>query len=468
MSNSILARCRAGLLMVLALVAILGGPAILWAGEGLAADVRLHEGLMLARADQANDPVAATAFAFLAKTFGTPLYIYDRALIDQQAVAMQEAFAARFPKLRIFYAMKANTNLSLARILRGHGFGMEVISGGEIHAARRIGVPGTDILFTSSSKNPGELELAVREDVLLNVDSLDELEQIEQMARRLRKVARISFRINPAVDPHTIRQINTGVSGSKFGLHLQEGQAFAAYRRAARFPHVRITGLHCHIGSQITEPEGYQLAAAKMLDFAVELKEKLGIQLEFIDLGGGVGIAYRDGQTVMTAAELAAILQPIWQDGVRRLGYEPTLYLEPGRYFVGAAGFLLTRVNTVKTTPVKTFVNVDAGFNTLVRPAMYEAYHRARVIGGNPLEVITLDVAGDVCESGDILAADRVLPKPRPGDFVVFLDAGAYGYAMASEYNSRPLPAEVLVDGNEATLIRRRGTIEGLFRNIIE
>lgn len=419
---------------------------------------------MSARADRADDPVAVAAFTHLAWTYGTPLYVYDRALIDQQATLVQEAFAARFPRLRIFYAMKANTNLALVSILRGHGFGMEVISGGEIEAALRCGVPGEDIIFTSSSKNPRELELAVRIGAHLNVDSLDELSQIERMAMKAGRIVPISFRINPGVDPHTIHQINTGIAESKFGLHLQDGRALAAYRRAAMFPHVRIAGLHCHIGSQITDPEGYELAARKMLDFAVELREKLGIKLQFIDLGGGIGIPYQDGQTVMTPAALAATLQPIWQDGVRRLGYEPILCLEPGRFFVAPSGFLLTRVNTVKTTPLKTFVNVDCGFNTLVRPAMYQAYHRARVVG-IPGPKIMLDIAGDVCETGDILAADRELPKPRAGDLVVLLDAGAYGFAMASEYNSRPLPAEVLVEGDKVTVIRRRGTIEDLFRN---
>jgi diaminopimelate decarboxylase len=192
----------------------------------------------------------------------------------------------------------------------------------------------------------------------------------------------------------------------------------------------------------------------------------LGITLEFIDIGGGIGIAYRDGETVMTPDQLAAVLQPIWEKGVAELGYEPTLWIEPGRFFVAPSGFLLTRVNTVKTTPVKTFINVDCGFNTLMRPAMYQAYHRVRVIG--PREnVIKCDIAGDVCETGDILATDRELPKAAPGSLVELLDAGAYGFSMASEYNARPLPAEVLVNGSSVTLLRKRGTMEDLFRNQI-
>ncbi|NLI77382.1 MAG: diaminopimelate decarboxylase [Candidatus Riflebacteria bacterium] len=424
----------------------------------------LHDALQLARADQADHPAAIAGFQRLAWEFGTPLYIYDRATIIGQARLVKEAFGARFPRLKLFYAAKANTSLAVMSLLRQQGLGMETISGGEIIAALRLGVPGPDILFTSSSKSPWEIELALREGVLLNLDSLDELAQVEVTAARLGTTARVSFRVNPGVDPHTIHQINTGISESKFGLHLAGGAALAAYRRALRLRHVQVVGLHCHIGSQITDPEGYVLAAGKVLEFARELKEQLGLQLAFIDLGGGIGIPYHDGETVMTPADLAAALQPIWQKGIARLGYEPTLWLEPGRFFVAPAGFLLTRVNSVKTTPVKTFINVDAGFNTLVRPAMYQAYHRVRVIGPKN-RVVKADLAGNVCETGDILAADRMLPRPQPGDLAVILDAGAYGFAMASEYNSRPLPAEVLVDGDEVEVIRGRGRPDDLFRH---
>jgi diaminopimelate decarboxylase len=423
----------------------------------------LRDGLQAARADRAGSPEATRAFQALAAKFGTPLYVYDKATIVGQARALKAAFAPRFPKLKVFYAVKANTNGTIISLLRAEGLGAEVVSGGELLTARRIGVPGSEIMFTSSSKRPDEIELAIRNDSVLNVDSLDELEQVEVIAARLGKNARISFRVNPGVDPHTIHQINTGISESKFGLHLEDGIALAGYARAKGLVHVRITGVHCHIGSQITETSGYEATAKKMLAFVKELKEKLGVTLEFVDLGGGIGIPYHDGETVMGPDDLAKALKPIWDEGVKALGYEPTLWLEPGRFFVAPSGFLLARVNSVKTTPVKTFVNVDAGFETLMRPAMYQAYHRVRVVGpaGEPEK---LDIAGDVCETGDILAADRVLPRPKGGDLVVILDAGAYGFSMASEYNSRPLPAEVLVDGDTATVIRRRGTTEDLFR----
>jgi len=419
---------------------------------------------MAARVDRAGEPGVAAAFHRLAVTHGTPLYIYDQAHIRGQVEALQAAFAPRFPKLRILYAMKANTNPAVIGLLRSKGLGAEVVSQGEIEMALKVGYTGPEIMFTSSSKSPREIRRSIELGVVLNVDSLDELGQIQSEARRQKKQARISFRINPGVDPHTIHQINTGIAESKFGLHLQDGIAFKAYEKAKGMPEIRIEGAHCHIGSQITETDGYVLTARKMMGLVKDLKEKLGIKLGFLDLGGGLGIPYEDGQAVMSPEDLAKALEPVWKEGVAAAGYEPTLWLEPGRFFVGGSGFLLTRVNTVKQTPLKTFVNVDAGFNTLMRPAMYKAYHRVRVIGKTK-DPILVDIAGDVCETGDILAEGRMLPRAEAGDLVVILDAGAYGFSMSSEYNARPLPAEVLVEGDRARVIRRRGTFPELFRN---
>jgi diaminopimelate decarboxylase len=447
-------------LVTIALVTIAVG-----AAPGIARQApTLHDGFEKARADRAADPEAVAAFERLAREYGTPLYVYDRATILAQFARVRDAFRASFPKLRIFFAVKANSNPVIVSLLHREGAGAEVVSAGEIVLARRAGVPGSDVMFTSSSKSPDELALAVREGSVINVDSLDELDQVDGAAAKAGKVARISFRINPAVDPHTIHQINTGIADSKFGLHLTDGIALGAYERAQKLAHVRVVGAHCHIGSQITEPEGYQLAARKMLAFVGELKSKLGIRLEFVDLGGGIGVPYHDGEAVMSPSDLVAALKPVWDEGVAALGYEPELWIEPGRFFVAPSGFLLVRVNSVKTTPFHTFVNVDAGFETLIRPAMYQAYHRVRVVGRaeSPTKV---EIAGNVCETGDILAADRTLPLPSAGDLLVILDAGAYGFSMASEYNSRPLPAEVMVDGDRATVIRRRGTFEDLFRS---
>ena len=424
----------------------------------------LRAGLLLARAGEAAHPDAVAAFTRLAAAHGTPLYVYDAETIREQARALLAAFTPRFPRLRVRYALKANTNVEIVRLILSEGLAPEVVSEGEIRAALRAGARGSDVLFSSSSKSPSEIDFALAHDVLLNVDNLDELDQVSAAAVRLGTTARVSFRINPGVDPDTLHQINTGIPESKFGVHLDGGIARKGYETAKALPGLAIEGIHCHIGSQIIDPAGYEKTARKMLAFVRELKEELGLRLSFVDLGGGLGIPFEDGVPVMTPAVLAEALKPIWDEEIALLGYEPELWIEPGRFVVAQAGFLVARVNSVKTTPVKTFVNVDAGFNTLMRPAMYGAEHRVRVVGKDGPGT-TLDVAGDVCETGDILAEGRLLPRPEAGDLVVFLDAGAYGFAMASEYNARPLPEEVLVDGDTARVIRRRGTFEELHRS---
>jgi diaminopimelate decarboxylase len=425
----------------------------------------LHEGLEALRGDRARERAASSAISRLASEFGTPLYVYDRAAIVSQFRSFREAFSSRFPSVRVHYALKANGNGALLAVLRDEGAAPEVVSLGEILAALRAGWRGDEILFTSSSKGPEEIAKAVEIGAVLNVDSGDELEQAAASAAAAGTRVRISFRINPGVDPRTLHHINTGIPEAKFGLHLEGGLARAAYARARELPSVAITGIHCHLGSQITETDGYVVTARKMLAFVRELKRDLGLSLEFVDLGGGLAVPYHDGEAGLAPDVLAAALEPVWNEAMAALGgAPPALWLEPGRFFVAPSGFLVTRVNSVKTTTVKTFVNVNAGSNTLLRPAMYAAHHRARVVGASGAPEI-LDVAGDVCETGDILAAERRLPRPKAGDYVVFLDAGAYGFAMASTYNARPLPAEVLVDGDTATLIRRRGTFEDLFRN---
>ncbi|MBK8596794.1 MAG: diaminopimelate decarboxylase [Holophagales bacterium] len=423
----------------------------------------LREGLLLARAGDAAHPAAVAAFTRLAAEHGTPFYVYDAETIREQARSLLAAFGPRFPKLRVRYALKANTNVEIVRLVLSEGLAPEVVSEGEIRAALRAGAKGSDVLFSSSSKSPSEIDFSLEHDVLLNVDNLDELSQVSAAAVRRGTTARISFRINPGVDPDTLHQINTGCSESKFGVHLDGGIARKGYETAKSLPNVVIAGIHCHIGSQINDTVAYEEAARKMLAFVRELKEELGIRLSFVDLGGGLGIPFRDGGTGMSPEELAKALQSIWKEEISLLGYEPELWIEPGRFLVAQSGLMVARVNSVKTTPVKSFVNVDAGFNTLLRPAFYGAVHRVRVVGKTAAPM-TLDVAGDVCETGDILAEGRLLPTPEAGDLVVFLDAGAYGFAMASEYNARPLPAELLVDGDEVRVIRRRGTFEELHR----
>ncbi|MFH1125757.1 MAG: diaminopimelate decarboxylase, partial [Candidatus Altiarchaeota archaeon] len=233
------------------------------------------------------------------------------------------------------------------------------------------------------------------------------------------------------------------------------------YRKAKKMKNIKIAGIQMHIGSQIQNPGDFTEAAEKLIAFTVELKEKLGIVLDFIDFGGGLGISYQ-GEKTLQPEELAKALEPVVKNGLKKLGYQPMLFFEPGRYLVAEAGILLTRVNSVKKTPYKNFVNVDCGFNTLARPAMYDAYHRVSVVGKKGSQE-TYDIAGNVCESGDILARERRLPKVKKGDLIAILDAGAYGMSMASTYNSQPLPAEVLVRGRKTGLIRERWEQDDLY-----
>jgi len=399
--------------------------------------------------------------ARLAKEYGTPLYVYDGDLIAERYQRFQRAFSKKFKNVKICYAYKANTSLAVCRILRELGAGADVVSAGELKTALKVGVSPQDIIYTSNSKSDTDLANAVDAGVVINVDSLDELEGLGGVAASLKKTARISFRINPSINPKTHPKIATGLRDSKFGLHIERGIAFNAYRKAKAMRNITIAGVQTHVGSQIEDAGSFVEAAQRIFDFAVLLKEKLDITLEFIDLGGGLGISYQGGKT-MQPEELAKALEQVIKKGFKKLGYELALMFEPGRYLVAESGVLLTRVNSVKKTPYKNFVNVDSGFNTFMRPAMYEAYHRARVVGKTGLQE-TYDIAGNVCESGDILARDRKLPKVVKGDLIAFLDAGAYGMSMASTYNSQILPAEVLVRGKKVDVIRERWEQDDLY-----
>lgn len=396
----------------------------------------------------------------LAGEYGTPLYVYDGDLIKDTFIEFRKAFEAKYSKVRVCYAVKANSSLAILRILAREGCGADIVSGGELCLVRKAGIRAKNIVYTSNSKTPSELELALDEGVTVTHGNVEELEVLAKLAGDKDKAARVAFRVNPDVSPKTHPKIATGLRNTKFGLHLEGDLAFKAYKKASEIEEVNVVGLHCHIGSQITDAQAFEEAVGKMMDFAARLENELDLTLEFIDVGGGLGISY-EGKETLTLIEFADTITTAFKNGLEKLSYEPTLVLEPGRYIVGPAGVLLTTVNSVKKTPYKNFVNVDAGFNTLARPAMYDAYHRVKVLGGSgPPE--TYDVAGNVCESGDILARDRKLPAVSRGDVVAILDAGAYGFSMASQYNSRPLPAEVLVRSGTSELIRIRKTIEDL------
>ncbi|GBE18325.1 diaminopimelate decarboxylase [archaeon BMS3Abin16] len=349
------------------------------------------------------------------------------------------------------------------KIFQNLGAGADVLSEGEIRVALYIGLKPEEIIFTGNNKTDEEILYAVQKGVLINLDSIHELERLKRICsgRDVRR-ARVSFRINPAVSPKTHPYLATGLKESKFGVGHKE--ALKAYTSAQEDRNLSIEGIHMHIGSQILDPGVYAEATSRLLDIVCELKEKLGIDLKFIDLGGGFGIKYQESDRYIAPSEFADAVFPVIDNAVERCGLKrPEIFIEPGRFLVADSTILLTRVNTVKETPFKKFIGVDSGFNTLARPALYNAYHEVVVANRaneEAREVVT--IAGNICESGDILAHDRSLPKIVEGDIVVLLDTGAYGLVMASQYNFRPRPAAVLVSGGRWVLIRKRETFDDL------
>ncbi|HOT94363.1 MAG TPA: diaminopimelate decarboxylase [Methanoregulaceae archaeon] len=396
----------------------------------------------------------------LAAEFGTPLYVTDEERVRARYREYRDALTAHYDPVQVLYAAKANGNPALLRVLAGEGAGADVFSPGELELALRAGMDPSRLLFNGSSKSREDLRLAVERRIRVSLDSPDELDAIDQVAEALGQTALVAFRVNPALDVPTHPKIATGLASSKFGI--PHAAIPDAYRAALRKEHVRPVGIHCHIGSQILALEPFVEAARVMVRIAGELV-RLGVELEFIDLGGGLGIPYRHGvDRAPSPREYADAVMPVFVDGVRELGIRPALWVEPGRSIVADSTVLLTRVNSTKDAD-RRFVNVDAGFNQLIRPAMYGAYHEVVVANraDAPAES-TCTVAGPICESGDLLAEDRALPAVREGDLLAILDAGAYGFAMSSQYNARPRAAELLVRGPDRALMRRAETIDDL------
>jgi diaminopimelate decarboxylase len=403
----------------------------------------------------------------IADKFKTPAYVYDEKKIRENYRDFHNAFKKRYENVKICYAYKANTNLAICNILRQEGAGADVLSMGELQIALDVGIKPEDIILTSTGKTDAEIELAVSKDVVINIDSIPEIIVISEIAKSMNKTAKVSIRVNPGVNPKTHPKIATGLKESKFGVHIESGQAMEAYKTAYKLKNLEVVGIHSHIGSQILETDSFKDAAKKVCEFILKLKET-GIKLKFVNLGGGLGISYT-GEDVIGPGELADAVIPVIEKLNENLNYDIHLLLEPGRRIVGNAGILLTRVLFVKETPYRKFVNVDCGFTALIRPAMYDAYHRVAVINKldeppNPEETYT--VAGNLCESGDIFARDRKLPKPERGDLIGILDVGAYGFAMASNYNSRVRPCEILIRENgDVNLIRKRENHDDLLEH---
>ncbi len=390
----------------------------------------------------------------LARRFGTPAYVYSRAVLGDRYEQLRKAFSMR-PTL-ICYALKSNSNLSVCRTFAALGAGADIVSGGELGRALAAGFKPERIVFSGVGKTKEELELALRRRLLsINVESGGELRALEAAARRLRRRAPVCLRLNPDVDPGTHAHITTGKAGNKFGVSRHE--ALELGRRACRSPWLDLQGISCHIGSQVRKKEPYLGAAAAVRELARRL-EALGARIRLLDLGGGMGVDYESDGPGLDVGRLAKALAEHMRPWPGAL-----LVVEPGRFLTAEAGGLLTRVLYRKEGGEKTFLIVDAAMNDLARPALYGAYHPiapATRKNGSRTEIV--DVVGPVCESGDTLAKGRRLARCEEGDLLAVLKAGAYGFSMASHYNSRPRVCEVLVDGRRAALIRRRETIKAI------
>lgn len=383
----------------------------------------------------------------LAQRYGTPLYVTNESRVIENFRSYREAF----PEADIYYAAKANGSFAILRMLARQGAGADVFSYGELYMALLAGIPREKILFNGNSKTDFELAKAVEMGIKISVDSQDELHVLSEMADRAGKTVQIAFRVNPDVSPQTHPKISTGLRTSKFGIPSEE--TVAIYREAKELPGISPCGIHCHIGSQILDTSPFTEATQKMMDL-VEKVVELGIDLEFVDMGSGLGIPYRKDERAPTPQDHSDAILPIFKERTEALGITPRLILEPGRYIVADTTILLTRVNTVKKA-AKNFVGVDAGFNLLVRPTMYDSYHYAVVANkaASPPEGI-YTIVGPICETGDVFAKDRELPGIEKSDLIALLDAGAYGFSMSSQYNGRPRCAEVLVRDGAADIIR--------------
>jgi diaminopimelate decarboxylase len=407
----------------------------------------------------------------LAERHGTPLYLYSARTVLEHYRKLRDAFSGGLAEPPVIcYSIKANSCLSLLNLIREEGSGFDVVSGGELYRALKVGADPKKIVFAGVGKSDEEIEYALRTGILLfNVESEEELANIDRIAGRLKVKAPVALRVNPDVDPQTHTYISTGKKETKFGVDLDRAKRIlqASLRDHKNLDH---SGLHVHIGSQITKTDPYVETMKRMAAFLPECAS-IGAKIRTLDIGGGFGIWYKD-KTARPAGEMAAAMLP----ALRAMGCK--VLLEPGRFIVGNAGILVTRVLYVKEGGDKKFVICDAGMNDLIRPTLYSAYHRiwpVRTEGGHTGEApdedlfagpsVVTDLVGPICESGDFFAKERRLPPLKRGDLVAVFSAGAYGYVMASNYNSHPRPCEVLVSGKEAKVATARESMEDLVRN---
>jgi len=392
----------------------------------------------------------------IAREVGTPAYVYSLATLKRHFKVFDEAFT----KVRhiVCFSVKANSNLALLRAFAKEGSGFDIVSGGELFRALKVGADPKKIVFSGVGKKKEEIEYALNTGILMfNVESEQELLALNDIASGIGKRAPISLRVNPDVDPQTHPYISTGMKKAKFGVDIKK--SLETYRTAISLKNVEVVGVDCHIGSQLTSITPFVDALAKVREYldrvlAGEMKRE-GAQIRYLDLGGGLGIHYHDETPPLPDEYAKAIIQGLE-------GLDVTLILEPGRVIVGNAGILLTEVQYIKETDTKKFVIVDSGMNDLIRPALYGSYQAIQPVVDNQAQKIVADVVGPICESGDFFAKDREIPRPQRGDLLAVMSAGAYGFTMASNYNSHPKPPEVLVDGERYYVVRKRESFEDL------
>lgn len=390
----------------------------------------------------------------IAKEIGTPCYVYSHATLVRHYRVFDGAFQ-NVPHI-VAYAMKANSNLAILRLMAREGSGADIVSGGELYRALKAGIPPSKIVFAGVGKSREEIRDALATDILmLNVESSAELRVIDEVAAEMGRRARVALRINPDIDPKTHPYISTGLKQSKFGISAD--RALDEYKLATTLRHIDVVGVHKHIGSQLTDVAPFVDALKKILAL-VETLQRHGADIRYINIGGGLGITYSD-EVPPLPHEFAVAISPLVRD------LKSVLIMEPGRVIVGNAGILVTRVLYTKAGEAKHFVIVDAGMNDLIRPSLYGAYHEIRPVCEAPnAKTLTVDVVGPVCESSDFLAKDRAMPEAKAGDLLAVMSAGAYGFTMASNYNSRPRVPEVLVKGGEMHVIRTREEYADLVR----
>ncbi len=402
----------------------------------------------------------------LARKYGTPLYVYSQRTLTEHFKKLDRALAPL--DHLICFAMKSNSNQAVLRALAALGSGFDIVSEGELRRALAAGAQAGKCVFAGVGKTEAEIEFALRRGVYsFNVESEPELERINRIAARLKKTAPVSVRVNPGVDARTHAKITTGTYENKFGIAFEHVEG--VYARAARLKNLQLRGLQMHIGSQLTSVQPFEQAVKKVLPLVKRLKERHG--LEFFSIGGGLGIIYlaalesgpagwwqsARAKKILTPASYAAALAPL----LKPLGLR--ILIEPGRFISGNAGILVTRVEYVKQTGKKNFLIVDAAMNDLIRPAFYDAYHEIVPLRRRNGERIASDVVGPICESGDFFARDRPLPRAGEGDYLALLSAGAYGFVMASNYNTRSLATEVLVKGKQAAVVRERQPVREIW-----